>query len=117
MATIRNQRPSQKVWRLKRPPELNEKLRKWSMFSKCWSICLKKVVMFLKLTRTPSIKTQTHKHTNEKNKQASKQANDQTNKTSKRSNEQANKTDICNLQCRLFFFGPMQWLEPLRASS
>ena len=40
------------------------------------------------------------------NKQASKRIN-------KRTNKETTKT---NKQCRLFFFGPMQWLEPLRAA-
>ena len=48
-------------------------------------------------------RNKTHKETSEQtNKQTNKQRNKKTKKTNKR--------------CRLFFFGPMQWLEPLRAA-
>ena len=44
---------------------------------------------------------------------------EQDTQTNKRSNKQANaqtKKQKTNKQCRLFFFGPMQWLEPLRVA-
>ena len=44
-----------------------------------------------------------------------KQANDQTNKqTSKQRNNQKQGKQTSDVAC--FFFGPMQWLEPLRAA-
>ena len=44
-----------------------------------------------------------------------KQANDQTNKhTNKQRNKQKQRKQTRDVAC--FFFGPMQWLEPLRAA-
>ena len=44
-----------------------------------------------------------------------KQANDQTNKqTNKQRNKQKQRKQTSDVAC--FFFGPMQWLEPLRAA-
>ena len=94
VATIRNQRPSQKVWRLKRPPKFNEKSWKCSIFSKCWLIVLKKLVMFFEIYRNAdhqNTNTQTNKWKKQTSKQTNKQSNKETNKqTHKQTHKQAN---------------------------
>ena len=95
VATIRIQEPSQKVWCLKANLEMEVfgqvRPSSWSMFFNLF-------VNILKFTGT-------NKHTN---KQTSTQA------IQRASNQRNTNLDICYLQCRLCFFGPMQWLQPLR---
>ena len=137
VATIRNPRPSQQVWRLKRSLGFNEQLWKWSIVRKCWSIFLKKLVMFSEIyrnadhqntnTQTNKWKKQTSKQTSKRsNKQANKQTSKQTKKqitkqTSKQASKQARKqtSEQASKKHKYRYqfvakspvlFGPMQWM-------
>jgi hypothetical protein len=98
VATIRIQKPSQKVWCLKAHLEIEVF---WSSQTIKLVDFLQNVCEYFEIYRNKQTYKQANKHT-------STQANQRV------SNQRNTNPDICHLQCRLFLFGPMQWLPPLR---